>query len=109
MKRDSIRTRWWEPIAGKTYREAIFPNLVAVPDVLISPALEKRDLTYRAEQPPVFFGHYWLPAETAKEPLAHNIACLDYSVAKGGALVAYRWDGERVLSEEKFVLLTNGN
>lgn len=28
------------------------------------------------------------------EPLAPNIACLDYSVAKpGGKLVAYRWSG----------------
>jgi hypothetical protein len=37
-------------------------------------------------------------------PLAPNIACLDYSVAKpGGRLVAYRWDGEQTLSREKFI------
>jgi hypothetical protein len=37
-------------------------------------------------------------------PLAPNIACLDYSVAKpGGKLVAYRWDGEKVLDPGKYV------
>jgi hypothetical protein len=51
----------------------------------------------------VVFGHYWLPPDAAKVPLAQNVACLDYSVAKGGDLTAYRWDGEQVLSAEKFV------
>jgi len=37
-------------------------------------------------------------------PLAPNIACLDYSVAKpGGKLVAYRWDDEQTLSRDKFI------
>ena len=37
-------------------------------------------------------------------PLAPNIACLDYSVVnRGGKLVAYRWDGEQTLSQDKFV------
>jgi hypothetical protein len=36
--------------------------------------------------------------------LARNIVCVDFSVAKrGGKLVAYRWDGERELSKDKFV------
>ncbi|MEO9595212.1 hypothetical protein [Rhodopirellula bahusiensis] len=35
-------------------------------------------------------------------PLAANVACTDYSVAKGGKLVAYQWDGEQVLSAKKF-------
>jgi hypothetical protein len=45
-----------------------------------------------------------------KEPqlLAANIACLDYSVAAkgGGKLVAYRWDGKRGLSDDKFVYVS---
>ena len=37
-------------------------------------------------------------------PLADNIACTDYSVARaGGKLVAYQWDGEPLLLKEKFV------
>jgi hypothetical protein len=36
-------------------------------------------------------------------PLADNIGCLDYSVAKpGGKLAAYRWDGEKKIEPEKF-------
>lgn len=45
-------------------------------------------------------GHYWL--EGTPMPLADNIACVDYSVAKNGKLVAYRWDGETILFQDKF-------
>ena len=56
---------------------------------------------YSHKAPPVFLGHYWMEGEPA--PLAPNIACLDYSVAKpGGKLVAYRWDGEQVLESGNF-------
>ena len=50
----------------------------------------------------MFVGHYWLsgPRPTL---LRHNVACLDWSVAKGGFLCAYRWDGEQVLDEKHFV------
>ena len=37
-------------------------------------------------------------------PLAANIACVDYSVAKpGGKLVAYQWAREQTLSADQFV------
>lgn len=58
---------------------------------------------YGADEPPVFVGHYWMPAHSPLAPLRPNIACLDYSAADGGPLVAYRWDGEKVLSAEKFI------
>jgi hypothetical protein len=103
FERKDIRTKWWEPLAGKTYRQAVFPDSETVPDHPIPTAFTNRDLAYRSDEPPVFFGHYWLPPESAKMPLAPNVACLDYSVAKGGDLTAYRWDGERVLNAEKFV------
>jgi hypothetical protein len=57
---------------------------------------------YPARTKPVFVGHYWLRADVP-EVLADNVACLDYSVAKGGFLCAYRWDGEKKLSNDKFV------
>jgi putative SOS response-associated peptidase YedK len=47
-------------------------------------------------------GHYWLTA-TRPALLAENVACLDYSVAKGGFLCAYRSEGERKLTDGKFV------
>ena len=55
---------------------------------------------------PVFFGHYWM--QGAPAPLAEKIACLDYSVAKGGRLAAYRWNGEARLNARNFVSVEAG-
>lgn len=57
---------------------------------------------YPTTAKPVFVGHYWLLAQRP-ELLADNVACLDYSVAKGSFLSAYRWHGEQKLSNENFV------
>jgi hypothetical protein len=53
---------------------------------------------------PIFYGHYWLKGLPILQ--AENICCLDYSVAKGGRLVAYRWDGEKTLDESKYCMLS---
>jgi hypothetical protein len=59
-------------------------------------------IEYGVDEKPVFLGHYWFEGQPTR--LAKNIACLDYSVAKpGGKLVAYRWDGEKVIDRTKFV------
>ncbi|MEO9932315.1 hypothetical protein [Rhodopirellula bahusiensis] len=55
---------------------------------------------YPVDAPPVLVGHYWLTGTPV--PLSVNVACTDYSVAKNGKLVAYRWDGETALSAQKF-------
>ena len=43
------------------------------------------------------------------QPLAENIACLDYSVADAkdpnARLVAYQWDGEQKIDQGKFVFV----
>lgn len=50
---------------------------------------------------PVFIGHHWFSGQPAIE--SPKLACLDWSAGKGGALVAYRWDGEDELSNSKLV------
>lgn len=50
---------------------------------------------------PVFIGHHWLSGEPLIE--SPKLACLDWSAAKNGPLVAYRWDGEAELSNDKLV------
>ena len=100
FSRKQIRTRWWMPMAGKTYRDVVFPDCDTVPRIPI-PDL-KDQASYASDAPPVFIGHYWLPDGSSIEPLEPNIACLDYSVAKGGGLTAYAWDGESALSADKF-------
>jgi hypothetical protein len=57
---------------------------------------------YPKSAKPVFVGHYWLSAQHPNV-LADNVACLDFSVAKGGFLCAYRWNGEKKLSNDNFV------
>jgi hypothetical protein len=49
----------------------------------------------------VFFGHYWLTGTPLLQ--TPRAACVDYSVGKGGPLVAYRFDGEPELAADHFV------
>lgn len=50
---------------------------------------------------PILFGHHWFSGTPRLE--SPKVACLDWSAAKDGPLVAYRWDGESELSDDKFV------
>lgn len=99
-KRTEIRSRWWDDLEGKNCREAVFPD-----DPRISKGaciVPKDHRTYPPSAPLIFFGHYAVMTGEP-EPLAENIACLDYGMAKGGQLVAYRWDGEAKLDASKFI------
>jgi hypothetical protein len=95
--RGEARLRWWDPTAttfriaahGMDGRESELPDEPVPTDFL-----------YRDETP-VLFGHYWMPGEPEiQNPRA---ACLDFSVAKGGFLTAYRWPGEPELLAENLV------
>jgi len=48
----------------------------------------------------VFFGHYWMTGTPKLQ--TPTAACVDYSAAKDGPLVAYRWDGEPTLDTANF-------
>ncbi|HSI83010.1 MAG TPA: metallophosphoesterase [Candidatus Methylacidiphilales bacterium] len=105
FRRRFIRLRWWEDPRGKTYRQMVFPESETVPPVIIPEEVIRTRFDYPSEAVPVFNGHYWLPDHLERKPLAANIACLDYSVAKGGRLTAYRWDGETELKASNFVTM----
>ena len=97
-ERDAVRIQWWNSQAAKL-GEVALPYGVDIgkaADTAIPQGVPK----YTPDQRPCFIGHYWLKGNP--EPLADNVACLDYSVAKGGKLAAYRWSGERVLSVDNF-------
>ena len=100
-ERHAMRTKWYESVAHKTYHSYALTADPDLPDNPIQESVAHLATPYPADAPPVFFGHYWLRAEVPAV-LAPNVACLDYSVAKGGMLVAYRWDGEKQLSSSKF-------
>ena len=99
--RHHIRVRWWDQTAT-TYKAAFLGPEKArthIPDDEIE---GEHLVDYSHHEPPVFLGHYWLEGDPA--PLAENITCLDYSVAKpGGKLVAYRWEGEQKINKDHFV------
>ena len=96
--RHNVRIQWWEAEAT-TYRElALWPDelreqLPAIP------------LSHDARSPyddtkPVFFGHYWMRGDLKTQ--TPTAACVDYSAAEDGPLVAYRWDGETALINDNF-------
>ena len=101
-RRTGIRIRWWENLTESTYKKvALVPEDArdSIPDLPIE-QLNLREKGYTGV--PVFFGHYWFSGQP--EPVANNIACVDYSAGKSGdtPLVAYRWEGESVLTEAGF-------
>ncbi len=102
-RRNEARTCWWMNDATNLHQVAL-PRGVVGPDTNID--LDAGVIPgYHPSNLPVFVGHYWWKGNP--EPLEDNVACLDYSVAKGGALVAYRWSGEEKLSIENFVSIAS--
>lgn len=101
--RTKMRLKWWLAPHRRTFHDLCMPQSDTVPHLPIPEAVESLCQDYPATAAPVFFGHYWLPFEGDARLIAPNIACLDYSVAKDGALVAYRWDGEQALTPDRFV------
>jgi hypothetical protein len=91
--RRQARVQWWHRHATSLRTAAI-----GVPELAMQlPDTELADLAYRYDDPKlVFFGHYSLAGEPNLDSTA--AMCLDYSIAKGGALVAYRWSGESALT-----------
>ena len=71
-------------------------------DLPLAPEVIQAAAAYPVDAKPVFIGHYWLSG-SRPELLAENVACVDWSVAKGGFLCAYRWEGERRLQNHKFM------
>lgn len=96
--RDAIRTRWWDPTLTTYSAAYIGPSGVEIPDV---PMENWRPLP--EPDRPTFIGHYWFDPAEALAPASRRVACVDYSVAKGGPMTAYRFDGEPELSADKFV------
>ena len=97
--RDAVRVQWWND-AATTLGEVALPFGIDLQGAAALPVPSEVP-RYGREEVPCFIGHYWLNGEP--QPLANNVACLDYSIAKNGKLVAYRWNGEQALSQNNFV------
>ena len=96
--RDRVRTRWWDDTAI-TYAQAAIvdePTRRTLPNDPICDHARIGDVSDKL----TFFGHYWQTGNP--ERLSPTTACVDYSIANGGRLVAYCWNGEREIINANF-------
>ncbi|SIT72381.1 Calcineurin-like phosphoesterase [Ectothiorhodosinus mongolicus] len=100
--RTMARLRWWED------RDLLLKDALIIPDIeqldLPDKIIEASSFLGYDNAMPVLFGHYWWSGPVG--PLTDTVACLDYSIAnkhQPGQLVAYRWDGETKLRQDRFV------
>lgn len=101
--RHFFRTKFWND-DPQVYQDIVFqpdPLPGHIAEHSLTDEEKEQLLSYDADQPPVFVGHYWMSGPP--RPIQPNIACLDYSAVKYGKLVAYQMDGEKTLSKDKFV------
>ncbi len=107
-RRFSTRIQWWsDRIDGRNGVVSLGEIATPPADRLLEHVTIPRSLVDVApytDTIPVFFGHYWLTGTPA--PLSPVTACLDYSVAKGGPLCAYRYDGEFPLRRDNFICVS---
>ena len=98
-KRSEIRIKWWENPVENTYKTYSVIHIENLPEMAIDKKMIAYSDFYQENEKPVFFGHYWLKGEP--KITKHNVCCLDYSMAKGGNLVAYRFGNEASFSGDK--------
>jgi hypothetical protein len=99
--RPKVRIKWWEKNLC-TYKQAAVVSEQGrenLPDALIP--VDEKLIHYPDTAPPVFFGHYWFTGQPRLT--APNAVCLDYSAARAGQLVAYRFNPTQLhLCNENF-------
>jgi len=99
--RTEIRIKWWENPSEMTYKTISVEPIENLPEKPIDVSELKSNDYYQSKEKKIFFGHYWLKGEPSL--YKENICCLDYSVAKGGKLVAYRLNEETKLDKSCFL------
>lgn len=100
-ERTEIRIKWWEDPSKMTYKSISVEMVDSLPEYPIELSKLKRLDFYSNNDKKVFFGHYWLRGEPTQ--FKENICCLDYSIAKGGKLVAYRLNEEIILDNRNLI------
>lgn len=100
--RSRVRLRWFDDPAGRRWPEYVLQDDVTVPDEPLPPEVGIEATPWPADAPPVIFGHYSIPMPEPRV-LRDNVACVDHGAGRGWQLAAYRWDGERTLTDDRFV------
>lgn len=98
--RRRVRIRWFESPNDRTLGSYSFPQTASLDAVPVGDDVQP--CPYPPDAVPLFIGHYWMRSHD--DPLLlPNLACLDLSVAKGGVLCGYRFNGESQLRHESLV------
>ena len=99
--RSEARLKWWTSSDLAVSQRLEFGGARLSSELLAELDLLAPPPAHPAPAKPVFVGHYWLRGEPG--PLSERVVCVDYSVAKGGKLAAYRWTGEILPLRDNFV------
>jgi hypothetical protein len=97
--RKEVRMRWWLGQEVTLQEAAILDEAQRqqLPAQKMGDGYNARTI----DDVPVFIGHYWMKGKPVIQ--TQKVACLDWSAGGDGPVVAYRWDGEAHLSNDKFV------
>jgi hypothetical protein len=103
--RIEYRTKWWLNSLNMKGSQYLFDPSKAAKELKISSKFLSEG--YNAKAPTVFFGHYWLTSKENPEWQKPNVCCLDYSVAKKGMLVGFRYYFDQPNSKNEFVSINS--
>ncbi|MCY1722053.1 metallophosphoesterase [Prolixibacteraceae bacterium Z1-6] len=97
----SIRMCWWDDAENKTFKELSFESKFVLPNYTVPCEILPETYPYPDNAPIVFFGHYC----RGKGPfiIKPNVCCVDSCVTGAGKLLAYRWNGEKVLNMSNLI------
>lgn len=96
--RTEIRTRWWQDQVDYRSLSIGVKDLSTLPDTNIpGDAMPGYD-----NEKPLFIGHYWMKGEPSLQ--SKTIACVDWSVAEGGLMVAYRLNTGNLTNDNFFAV-----
>ncbi|MEN9914143.1 MAG: hypothetical protein RL528_888 [Bacteroidota bacterium] len=100
--RGEARLKWWNQLSSNKMDDAFASLPEEVKNDSFPIELLNSIDPYLSTETPVFFGHYWMnPSDFGL--LSNNICCLDFSVANGGNVGGYRFDGESELIDNKLL------
>ena len=98
--RDEVRIKWYKNPRICNYEDYYMEDIPELKGKKVDVKSLKKDYFYD-EAIPVICGHYWFSGKPEIE--SRKVACVDYSIAKEGKLVAYRWNGDGILNNEGFI------
>ena len=100
-QRKEMRIKWWLNPATTPIKELSFNEGKRLPNIISDIKSFPNKEYYTEDSKPVFFGHYWQQGETYIHQ--KNVCGVDFSIAKEGKLVAYRYNMEKVLDKNNMV------